>query len=101
MVAAGNAGKLCSRMAHTPIARAYTTVYKPVWSYVCYREYVRERSLPLLYPFRATSAAIDPRRISRAPLWTDGKRTTARLHFGADVTGHRGTDGKLYVADTA
>ena len=26
---------------------------------------------------------------------------TARLHFGADVEGHRGTDGKLYVLDTA
>ena len=26
---------------------------------------------------------------------------TVRLHFGADVEGHRGTDGKLYVLDTA
>jgi hypothetical protein len=26
---------------------------------------------------------------------------TARLHFGADVEGHRGKDGKLYVLDTA
>ena len=26
---------------------------------------------------------------------------TALLHFGADVEGHRGTDGKLYVLDTA
>ena len=24
-----------------------------------------------------------------------------RLHFGADVEGHQGTDGKLYVLDTA
>ena len=26
---------------------------------------------------------------------------TALLHFGADVEGHRGNDGKLYVLDTA
>jgi len=26
---------------------------------------------------------------------------TVRLHFGADVEGHRGKDGKLYVLDTA
>ena len=26
---------------------------------------------------------------------------TARLHVGADVEGHRGKDGKLYVLDTA
>ena len=28
-------------------------------------------------------------------------KQTVRLHFGADVEGHRGKDGKLYVLDTA
>jgi hypothetical protein len=26
---------------------------------------------------------------------------SVKLHFGADVEGHRGKDGKLYVLDTA
>ena len=30
-----------------------------------------------------------------------GKWERVRLHFGADVEGHRGKDGRLYVLDTA
>ena len=37
--------------------------------------------------------------LSEHGITVDGE--TARLHFGADVEGHRGTDDKLYVLDTA
>ena len=37
----------------------------------------------------------------RVKITDEHGKDTVRLHFGADVEGHRGKDGKLYVLDTA